>query len=308
MRIIRPVPVTVDSLMLTNVPLGDAPEWLPGATYAAGEKVVRNRHVFESAKDANKGADPAMAVATPAWLDRGAINAWRMFDKRIQDGTWLIGRTTSNLESVSVTLRMGAVVNAIALVGLKGSRVTVTMTDQNPDEGAAGVVYTKTQSLADFGVDNMYDYYFAPIPRRTTALFLDLPAYGTADLTITVYYPGGTAEVGMVVLGDLVTIGRTTKGSELALQNYSTISRDVFGNVKDTSRGSSRILDFDVRIPMATFDSTFQVLERLINTPVAWIGSKKYDSAVVIGRYEQLRMPWTDEAFSQAKFEVWSLQ
>ncbi|WP_312375017.1 hypothetical protein [Pseudomonas oryzihabitans] len=298
----------MDSLAFSNVNEGDAADWVDASTYAKGARVVRNRHVFESLIDGNKGNDPVIAVTAPSWLDLGAVNKWRMFDKRAADGAWLIGKATVNAESIVVRLKMGAVVNAIALVGLKGSSVKVTMTDANPEEGEAGVVYTDTKSLADYGIDNMYDYYFAPIPRKTTALFLDLPAYGTAEIEVSVMYPGGNAEIGMIVLGDLIDLGRTTKGSELALQNYSATTRDALGSVKDISRGSTRILDFDLRIPMKSFDNAFQTLERLKDTPVAWIGSRKYDSAVVIGRYEQLRMPWSDESFAQTKLEVWSLQ
>jgi hypothetical protein len=297
MRVIRPVAITETSLLSSNVPENDYPAYAAG-TYKLGERVLYQHHIFESLADSNTAAptDPTK------WLDLGADNRWRMFDKKA--GTkYLLGLTTANPEVIDVTIRPGSVVNSFGVFNVKAATVQVTMTDPND-----GVVYDKTVTMADTGVPDWYNYYFSPFERRETTVLLDLPAYGTADVRIQIKQPGGTATAGLIVLGPSTDIGDAVYGTGLGLQSYSQTNEDEFGNMTIISRGSRRIVDYDVRIPTERISSVFRLLEKLRDTPSVYIGHESMESTITVGRFENLSTNIANPALCEMSLEVRSIQ
>src|SRR5690554_2750284 len=177
MQIIRPTPVTEDRLTASDVPADDYPEWDSEATYSKGEGVIYGIEAWEALKN-DVTSVPSTEIPegeeTPDWLRLGFINRWRMFrdgrdSKTRQDG------------GIATTVTPGQVVNGLALLGLEGLDVTVTMTD--PIEG---VVYQRTESITDIGVGNWYDFYFLPYDVREDFVFTDLPPYSDASIDVSI--------------------------------------------------------------------------------------------------------------------------
>lgn len=301
MIVVRPAPVTPTTLLSSNVALDDAPEWAAG-TYGIGDTVLHNLHVYESVAD-NNTAEPGAETSLPMkWIDQGACNRWRMFDKRA--GTkWLLGKYTENAESIELTIRPGQVVNAIGLVGVSGTTVRVVMTE--PNEGA---VYDKTVSMADTGVTNWYDYWFAPFERRDNLALLDLPAYGSADVQVIVATPGGTARVGTMVIGSSIEIGVAVYGTGLGLVSYTRTNEDDFGNVTLISRGSRRTVDYDLRIDTARIGTAMRTLEKLRDVPSLYVGNTGMDTTIIVGRFERLATVIASPALCDMTLEVRSFQ
>ena len=301
MRVVRPAAVTPLTLIASNVPEDDAPAWAAG-TYALGARVIRNRHVWESLT-ANNTATPGEETVSPfKWQDLGPLNRWLMFDKKAGN-TWLIGKATRNAESVDVTIRPGMVVNAVGIVGVQAVSVQVIVTDPSD-----GVVYDRTVTMADVGVTNWYDYYFAPIERRDNMILFDLPAYGTADVRIIVSSPGGTAQVGTLVLGGAVEIGTAVYGTGLGIASYTRTDTDEFGNVTLVPRGGRRIVDFDLRIPTEQISPVMRLLNSLRNTASLYVGADGMDSTIIVGRFEDLQTVIANPAFCEMALEVRSLE
>lgn len=297
MRVIRPAAITETSLLSSNVPENDYPAYAAG-TYKVGDRVLYQHHIFESLADSNTAAP----TDSTKWLDLGADNRWRMFDKKA--GTkYLIGLTTTNQNVIDVTIRPGNVVNALGVFNVKAATIQVTMTDP-----IDGVVYDRIVTMADTGALNWYDYYFTPIEKRETTVLLDLPAYGTADVRIQINQPGGTAAAGLIVLGSSTDIGDAVWGSGVGLQSYSQTNEDEFGNMTIVSRGSRRIVDYDVRIPTDRISSVFRMLEKLRDTPSVYVGHESMESTITVGRFENLSTNLANPAFCEMSLEVRSIQ
>lgn len=301
MRVVRPASVTPTTLLSSNVALDDAPAWAAG-TYSTGQTVLHNLHVYESVADGNT-SEPGSETTTPfKWIDLGACNRWRMFDKRAGQ-KWLIGKFTTNPESIDLMIRPGQVVNAIGLVGVSGTTVRVVMSA--PGEGT---VYDKTVQMADTGVTNLYDYWFAPFERRDNVAMFDLPAYGNADVQVIVSAPGGTARVGTLVLGSALEIGMAVYGTGLGLVSYTRTDEDDFGNVTLTPRGSRRTVDFDLRIPTDQIGTAMRTLERLRDVPSLYVGDAGMDTTIIVGRFERLATVISNPALCDMTLEVRSFQ
>ncbi|MBH3440549.1 hypothetical protein [Pseudomonas luteola] len=305
MRVIKPAAITDSSLTASNVAEDDADAWASGGSYSTGQRVIDNHHIYEwlGSTAGNTATPPSKDTSVPAkWLDTGATNRWKMFDKKAGN-KYVIGQATSNPDLIDITIRPGEVVNSIGLFGVQGSSVQITMTD--PSEG---VVYDKTISLADTGVNNWYDYWFAPFDRNETLVRFDLPAYGTADIRVVVSYPNSTAAVGLLVLGASTEIGTAVWGTAFGYQSYSKTEEDDFGNITITPRGSRRYVDFDVRIDTPQIDRVARFLDRLRSVPAVYVGTSSMESTIVMGVYDSLNPVISNPAFCEMTLEVRSLQ
>lgn len=292
MRIIKPVAVTPAVLTSSNVPETDWPQWLVGSAYAVGDKVIRGHKIYE-ALVAHTGADPATDTSDPPkWLDLGATNRWRMFDDKV-------GTLTKQAGSVSVELTPGAVINSLAMFNVQGTTVDVTLTDP-----VDGIVYSKTVQLVDAGVANWYDWFFLPIGKQTDLVLLDLPAYGTATLTVTVNSPTGDAAVGSLLIGSQVELGVAVYGSGVGIIDYSRKTTDDFGNTSVVQRAFSKRAEFDVVVDTQDVGRILRVLSGVRGTPVVWIGEASYESTIVYGYYRDFAISIAGPSVSDATITV----
>lgn len=305
MKVIKPAAITDTSLIASNVAEDDADAWTSGGSYSTGQRVIDAHHVYEwlGSSAGNSSVRPSLDISNPPkWLDTGATNKWRMFDKKAGN-KWMIGKTTTNPDSIDITIRPGEVVNSIGLFGVQGSSIQIIMED--PDEG---VVYDKTITMADTGVNNWYDYWFAPFDRKETLVRFDLPAYGTADVRIVISYPGSTAAVGLIVIGASTEIGYAQWGTSFGYQSYSKTTEDDFGNISITPRGSRQYVDFEVAIETSQIDRVSRFLAKLQNVPAVYVGAASIESTIVMGLYSSLNPVIRDPALTPMTLEVRSLQ
>jgi hypothetical protein len=292
MRIIKPVEITPAILTSSNVPETDYAAWSAATAYAVGDKVTYNHRNYE-ALVAHTGANPETDTSDPPkWLDLGANNRWRMFDDRV-------GSLTEQAGSIAVELQPGAVINSVALFNLQGRDATVTLADP-----VDGIVYQRTVSLVDAGVSNWYDYFFAPIGRQTDFVLLDLPAYGTATLSVTVDNADGTAQVGHLVMGRQAEIGVALYGSGVGITDYSRKQTDDFGNAVIVERAFSKRAEFDVSLETSQVARVQRLLGGIRAQPVVWIGEASYEATVLFGYYRDFSISISGPSVSDATITV----
>ena len=296
MKIIKPVSVTPERLISSNVAEDDAPAWASVSTYSTGNRVTHQRRLYEALASIAAGVEPGKEVVTdesPAkWLDLGAVNRWKMFDDRVESQTRRTG-------SVAVTIRPGQAVNALSLLNLTGRSATVTLVD--PLEGE---VYRREESLVDAGVGNWYDWYFAPIGRRSDLALLDLPAYGTANLNISVDNATDAAEVGHVVIGSVVDIGVAEYGSSVGITDFSRKERDDIGNAVVVQRSFSKRAEFDVWLDTARVGIIQRLLASLRTQPVIWIGEETMEATILFGFYRDFDITISGPEVSDAVITI----
>lgn len=302
MKVVPPIEITDAKMISNNVPALDYPLWVVGTAYAIGSSVTLNNRNYE-ALVANTGKNPETDTSTPpAWLNKGPTNRWKMFNKRIGN-TWTLGTFTSNPESIDLTLRPAARINSFGLVGVRASTVRVVMTVP----GTVGPVYDKTFAMSSKSGGSWYRYYFGAFTTRDNVAQFDLPPFNNADIRIVVSAPGGTAKVGMLVLGMSQDIGWARFGSGVSLESYSSIKEDDFGGVTITPRGKRRVVDFDIGMYADRISSALRVLEPLSDTAALYIGAVSADWSITIGRFDRLALINPNVALAEYSLEVRSL-
>ena len=295
MRFIRPIEVTPAKLISSNVPETDNPVWSVAATYAIGNKVMLDHRNYEALAAVPAGVKPGAEIVTEAspakWLDIGATNRWKMFDQ-------IVGTLTTNPGSVSVTIQPGSVVNSLALINVQGESVAVVITDL-----IEGVVATRNYSLIDGAVDNWYDWFFEDIEFRTSLVVLDLPAYGTATITVTVT-SSGTAGVGALVAGKTADIGKALYGTGVGIDDYSRKERDAFGGWIVTEGAFSDTAKFPVSVDTARVAKIKRMLTEVRAKPVVWVGEETYEASILYGFFTSFDLVYSGPTVSDCQLEI----
>lgn len=268
---VRGVAITPALRISTTATDEALPGWDVAQSYLVGDRVIRERHIYE-ALSAHAGIDPLTDTASN-WLSLGAVNSWRMFDASN-------GSRTLATDSLTVSVKPGRVCNAIGLLNCRGTSVTVTVTD--PIEGE---VYRRTVPLARLGVASWYDYYFKPVDFRQDVVLLDLPAYGQAQITITIE-GSGDIWCGNCILGAQRGIGEAQLGAVVGIRSFSTKGRDeLFGDWTIVKRDFAKTAEFPVWLTESDADSTFRWFAQVRDEPILWIGDARRERTILYGFY-----------------------
>ncbi len=298
MDIIKPITVTDSVLTSTNIAENDYAEWAVGTTYNTGDKVISTttHRIYESVIDSNLGNDPTTDDGTN-WLNIGATNRWKAFDQYISD-------PVSNTTSIQYTLTPpnGSIPSAVALLNLKGISANVTVTDSVDGE----VYNTDIDLLDNRNIVDWYTYFFEEQVQREEALFLDIPPYIGAVVSVTVQEEvGQTAELGQLVFGFLSDVGLTVYGTSIGIEDYSIKDRDAFGNAIIVQRNFSQTVDFDVQFETQNARKIQKTLAALRATPVVYLGSTDVSyGTLVYGFYRRFDITLETPSYAFASIEV----
>lgn len=281
MKVVPGIEITPARLPVSNLPDADYPAYNAATAYKIGDKVTIDRINYE-ATVANTNRHPVTDTVTPtAWISLGWVNKYRMFNKNIGN-TWKIGTFTSNPEVIDFTVRPGKRVNSIGLVGVFASSVRIVMTVP----GTADPVYDKTFTMSLKAGGSWYQYYFGQFTTKDNLADFDLPPFSNADIRVIVSAPGGTARVGMMVLGWGKSIGIAVYGTSLGRKSYSTIKEEFDGSVTITSRGRRKFINFQVVLPADQISSTQRTLDEVDGAPALFVGASDLDYTVMAGIFD----------------------
>lgn len=281
MRVVPGIEITPAKMFINALPDMDYPAYSTTKAYAVGDFVTIDRINYQ-ALVANTNRHPVTDTVTPAaWQNLGWINKYRMFNKNIGN-TWKIGTFTSAPEVIDVTIRPGQRINAIGMVGVFASSVRVIMTVP----GVTDPVYDKTFAMSLKAGGSWYQYYFGQFVTKDNLAEFDLPPFNNADIRVIVSAPGGTARVGMMVIGWAKTIGTAVYGASLGRKKYSTIKEDFDGGVTITKRGQRRSIDFQVVLSGDQISSTQRTLDAVDDIPSLYVGSSELEYTVIVGIFD----------------------
>jgi hypothetical protein len=276
MKLIRPTTITDAMLTSSTAPETDYAAWASGTAYVTGNRVIlvsthRRYEALASSTNVSPDSDPTK------WLDIGPTNRWAMFDARV-------GSVTTRVASLGVVLAPFEI-DAVALIDTVAESATVTLTN-------GGVtIYTKTQSFNVGGVaiDNWFSWFFEPIGRKTTLLFLDVPVYTNGIVTVTIDRdnPADTVTCGTLLVGRQLDLGDTEHGADVGIIDYSRKETDQFGVTSVVERAYAKRMTAKVVMDTTAIDVVLTALASLRATPVLWIGSEIFDSLTVYGFYKE---------------------
>lgn len=262
MIVIAPTTITDALLTSSTAPETDHAAYAAGTTYALGDRVIRTstHRIYESLSAGNIGNTPE--TSPTKWLDVAPTNRWAMFDS-------VVGTVTTLASPLTVVLAPGAI-NAIALLELVGTSVTVSMTSGGP------TVYSRTISLEGSAPGDYYEYFFDPFVQRTSVVLTDLPPYANGIVTVSLT-GSGSVGMGLLSVGLQTYLGGAQYGATAGITDYSLKTTDAFGNTTLTRRSYAKRTSVKLWLDKVTVNRVYRKLAELRATPCVWVGTEDAD-------------------------------
>lgn len=293
MKVIKSITTTDAVLTSSNITETEYPAWVSNATYAIAARVIYQHKIYEAVLGhTNKTTPPDLDLVN--WMPISYSNKYRMFDN-------IISNSSSRVGGITFKLTPSQVVDSIVFLNVNAATVRIVMTDP-----VAGVVYDQTQVLSS--VDNVvdhYSYFFAPVGlKKISALFLDLPSYPTA--TIDAYIDSGAAlvEVGEVIYGQQMVVGKTNYGTSIGIKSFSRKEIDEFGNVKVVKRKNSKFAEYDIDIDNYKLAEVQRYFAEIDSVPSVFIGNPDMEELVVFGFYNDFKATISFPTISKCSLRV----
>ena len=292
MKVVKPTTLTAAMLVST-----DAAEtysaWNAATAYVLDDIVLRTttERLYQRLVAGTTATAPESD--TTNWLDIAPSNKWAMFDGEIST-------VTTKSTSLTVVLKPGYV-NSLALFGLVGSNLSVTVRDAL----AGNIVYTLSQDLDGTIIADWYQYFFEPVVQLAEVVLTDLPPYGDAHITV-VLTGTGTVECGICLAGTFYTLGDTQYGASVGIIDYSRKETDAFGVTTFVRRAYSKRMTAKLMLDNVQMNKVQRVLADLRATPCAWIGADDatYAPLQVYGFYKDFSIEVAYPTASYCSLEV----
>lgn len=269
------VPIYITNAMMVSSTIAEPDtfetEWNPATSYEVGDRIIRTttHRVYECLIAGVNATLPEVAQthATPRWLEYDPTNRWAAFDDVVNTG--------SQATTLLTYVLSPGLFNAIALYGLEGESVTVTV----KDEPGGDVIYTHTASLFEPPID-YYNYYFGAIRSLKKLVMRNITPYANAEVTITITAADTVpVAVGMIAIGDMRSLitneieGGTQYGANAEPVTYSYINTDKFGKTTIRRRHSTTDMRVRVLLPQYDADAALLTVQEVLDVPCAWVAT-----------------------------------
>lgn len=299
MRAIPPLSITGAMLTSSTVAEPSAGEtaWNAATNYSVGTQAIRTT-THRIYQNLIAGVDATTPETAPTrWLDVGPTNRWAMFDA-------LRNSATTATTSMTIVITPGQRVDSIALMGVVGETVTISMTSGGP------TVYSATDTLTQRNTLSWTNYFFGTFKYAGSAVHFDLPQYTNGIITVTISRTSGTVSCGALVLGQSVYMGTVLSQAKSEALNFSTVTRDAFGNATLVPRRTIPATTSTLHITTNMIDA-LRDLRALGNaTPLVWSGlddktqNPCFDSLLVLGIYKEFSISMENTGYGTVQLSL----
>lgn len=292
LQVVRPTTLTAAQIVTCNVPEDDAAAYVPGTTYAAGQRVLYQHAVYESAQASNTGHPPD---SSPTWWTRlGPSNRWKPFDRSYDSQCKRAGSIVYEIKPDEVCTAFAAlnVSNATALV--------VTMSHPG-----YGEVYRRAFDMTLVPMEQLWwGWWFSERRAPSQSLATDLPSFPGA--TVRIEFTGGAdLAVGVILLGQMSEFGLGVKqGARVGIDDYSRKERNGFGDLELVERAWNKRASFDMPLEWPDVDRLQDFMAANRATPCLWIGSSRYEATTVYGTYGNFDIVISYYAYADCSLEL----
>lgn len=237
MRIVQPVDL---ALVSTNAVDDVTTQWDETVIYGQGALVVEDHVIYASSIEGNEGYRPSQeiqALTGARWVRVGMVNSRRFLD----------GQRSSRTEGDSplvVEVEAQNSFNTLGLFSVSGSDVTVQLLTD------AGAVLDEWSLLSGpEPVDNHWDLRnleFHPVARRR--VITNVAGYAGARVRVEI--TGATPQLGLLVAGRAIDVGKTLLGRETTFKRktFTKIVTNDFGEDEVTKRATAHDVGYQVLI------------------------------------------------------------
>lgn len=281
MIVVPGLEITPARLVSSSLPALDYATWDPAKAYLIGDRVTIGQINYE-ALAGNTNRNPVTDTVTPAvWLNLGWVNRYRMFNKQIGN-TWKAGTFSSAADVIDLTIRPGQRVNSLGLVGVDASSVRIIMTQP----GNPVPIRDETFVMSRPSGRGWYQHFFSRFKSRKNLAVLDLPPASNADIRVIVSAPGGTAKVGMMILGWSEAIGTAVYGTSFGRKGYTTMKEEFDGSITMTKHGARQLVNYQIVMEGEEIDNAALTLDQVRDTASLYVGSVDLAYTIIAGTYD----------------------
>lgn len=252
--------------------------------YALGETCSANQRCYESLvlQTAVNPLPVLPETKTAFWIDVGPTNRYAMFD--LSANTQTVAASP-----LSVVVSPGQRINTCGLTGLSANTLVISATSVT----GGGTVYGPvTIDLNRRDVADGYDYAFEPFSTNPSAIVFNIPPYSDIIVTVTLSATSGNVKCGSQVLGTYIYLGSAEYGATNDGQNFSTVTRDLYGNATLVPRRTLPKTTQRLFVASARVNKVKAARVLLNATPALWTGlddaaSDWFDMLTILGIYTQ---------------------
>jgi hypothetical protein len=279
--------------------------WVAAQTIVQGATRAYNNRIYEALTAHTSGSTntpPTLPETTNEyWTDVGPTNKWAMFDLSTNTKTAMAPGAP-----LTVVLAPGQRINTVGITGLSAHAVTVTATSVY---GGGTVFGPVTTNLVIRNVADGYDYAFEPFRIQPSLAHFDLPAFSDIVVTITITAATGNVKCGAVVLGTYVYLGDVQYGARGDSINFSTVTRDAWGNATLVPRRSVDKILCTTKVNSFGVNKIRSVRSELNAVPALYSGlddgsSEWFDMLLTVGIYKTFEIDASDPRQATIQLEV----
>jgi DNA-binding beta-propeller fold protein YncE len=150
------------------------------------------------------------------------------------------------------------------------------------------------------------DYFFGDRNRVTDMVELNMPLLFNAFVSVTLSDPVN-AKCGALVIGAVSALGLTQYGASIGIQDYSLIETNAFGDRSILERPYNKRGKFKLTLQNKNVDIVQNRLAALRATPVVYIGTELFTSAIFYGLYKNFDILIAYPTESICDVEIYSL-
>jgi len=279
-------------------------------TYALGDTVssATSHRCYESLAAGNVGNPlPVLPeTVTTKWLDVGPTNRYAMFD---------LSRNTQTVTAspLTVVIAPGQRVNAVGLAGLSANQVQISATSVM----GGGTVYPNAYSKSPTGIFDLntrivndgYDYCFEPFSTRPSMTIFDIPPFSDIIITVTITATSGNVKCGALVCGTYIYIGDVQYGATNDGLNFSSVTRDTFGNATLIPRRTIPKTVQTLRVSSGRVNRCKEARVLLNAVPALWTGfddneSEWFDMLTILGIYTQFEISQVRDGMAEINLSL----
>lgn len=261
-------------------------------TYALNDIVTDSHMNYQSLVATNT----ALLTDSTKWQNLGPSNMTAVIDN-------LRNTKTVSPNDIVLSFALGQRAGALAVIGIDATSILIE------EYLGATLVYSNLMNLTLRNTKSWKQYYFGKFAYRQTVQVFDLPPYISGRIQITIKKKNGIRGVGGVIIGNAVYLGETQYDPTSDHLNFSTITRDIFGNVTLVPRRSVPKIDLKIQFPKTLVPDILKVRETLNGVPAFWSGldddtDPYFEPVESYGVHKQFSLNLSNFAFGVISLEV----
>lgn len=269
--------------------------WSETTTYAISDKVNYGNHIWICAKAGSIGVEPT--DDSTDWTKWGVSNYWSLIDLRSQT-------LTVYDEDLIVTFdKVG--IETLVIGYFRGISITAEVLDASNN-----VIFTNSFiNPRRSGFPSWRDYIHADFTDYSSkSKVLYLPSNG---IKVRVAFAKGTysqVQVGYLIGGKSIEMGRTKEGVKLGTTSYTTNTTDDFGITTIVKRAKRKYYDFETMINSEKVIDTLGIVDSYGDDVLAFIidndTNSKFNNIVTLGVAESVEPIATNQTKTALSWTV----